>query len=34
MFTRATRTQFELKDGVFIHEPTQAEFRPHPDRED
>ncbi len=33
MFTRATRTQFELKDGVFIHEPTQAEFTPHPNRE-
>jgi hypothetical protein len=34
MFTRAIRTQFELKDGVFVHEPTQAEFTPHPDRED
>ncbi len=34
MFTRATRTQFELKDAVFVHEPTQAEFTPHPDRED
>ena len=34
MFTRATRTQFELRDGVFVHEPTQAEFTPHPDRED
>ena len=33
MFTRATRTQFELKDGVFVHEPTQAGFTPHPDRE-
>jgi hypothetical protein len=23
-----------VRDGVFIHTPTQAEFTPHPDRED
>ena len=34
MYTRVTRDQFELRDGVFIHTPTQAEFTPHPDRED
>jgi hypothetical protein len=32
MYTRVTRDQFELRDGVFIHTPTQAEFTPHPDR--
>jgi hypothetical protein len=23
-----------LRDGILIHIPTQAEFAPHPDRED
>ena len=34
MFTRVTRDQFAVRDGVFVHTPTQAEFTPHPNRED
>ena len=34
MFTRVTRDQFAAREGVFVHTPTQAEFTPHPNRED
>ena len=34
MYTRVTRDQFEIRDGVFIHKPTQAEFTPNSNRED
>jgi hypothetical protein len=33
MYTRVTRDQFEVRDGVFIHKPTQAEFTPNSNRE-
>jgi hypothetical protein len=26
MFTRVTRDQFAVREGVFVHMPTQAEF--------
>ena len=26
MYTRVTRDQFEIRDRVFTHKPTQAEF--------
>jgi hypothetical protein len=29
MYTRVTRNQFQVRDGVFIHKPTQAEFTPN-----
>lgn len=29
MYTRVTRDQFEIRDGVFIHKPTHAEFTPN-----
>jgi hypothetical protein len=34
MYTPVTREQFEVRGGVFVHTPTQAEFTPHPVRED
>jgi hypothetical protein len=34
MFTRVTRDQFAVREGVFVHMPTQAEFTPNPNRED
>ena len=34
MYTRVTMDQFEIRDGVFIHKPTQAEFTPNSSRED
>ena len=34
MYTRVTRDQFEIRDGVFIHKPTQAEFTPSSSHED
>ena len=34
MYTRVTRDQFEIRDGVFIHMPTQAEFTPNSNHED
>jgi len=29
MYTRATKEQFEIRDGVYIHTPTDAEFAPN-----
>jgi hypothetical protein len=34
MYTRVTRDQFEVRENVLIHTPTNAEFTPHPERED
>jgi hypothetical protein len=34
MFTRVTRDQFAEREGVLIHMPTEAEFRPHAKREE
>jgi hypothetical protein len=34
MYTRVTKDQFEIRDGVCIHTPTQAEFAPNPNSED
>ena len=34
MYTRVTKHQFEIRDGVFIHMPTQAEFTPNSNHED
>ena len=34
MYARVTRDQFEIRDGVFIHMPTQAEFTPNSNHED
>jgi hypothetical protein len=34
MYTRVTRDQFAIRNGVFIHRPTQAEFTPNSSRED
>ena len=34
MYTRVTRDQFEIRDGVFIHKPTQAEFTPNSNSRD
>jgi hypothetical protein len=34
MFTPVTRDQFEVREGVFVHTPTQAEFTPHPNHID
>ena len=34
MYTRVTRDQFEIRDGVFIHMLTQAEFTPNANHED
>ena len=33
MYTRVTKDQFEIQDGVCIHTPTQAEFAPNPNSE-
>ena len=33
MYTRATKEQFEIRDGVYIHTPTDAEFAPKPNNE-
>jgi hypothetical protein len=33
MYTRVTKDQFEIRDGVCIHTPTQAEFAPNPNSE-
>jgi hypothetical protein len=30
MYTRVTKDQFEIRDGVYIHKPTHAEFAPNP----
>jgi hypothetical protein len=30
MYTRVTKDQFEIREGVYIHTPTEAEFAPHP----
>jgi len=32
MYTRVTKEQFEIRDGVYIHIPTEAEFAPNPNR--
>jgi hypothetical protein len=29
MYTRVTKEQFEIRDGVYIHTPTEAEFAPN-----
>jgi hypothetical protein len=34
MYTCVTSDQFEIRDGVFIHMPTQAEFTPNSNDED
>ena len=33
MYTRATKDQFKIRDGVYIHTPTEAEFAPNPHSE-
>jgi len=33
MYTRVTKDQFEIRDGVYIHTPTEAEFVPNPNSE-
>jgi len=33
MYTRATKDQFKIRDGVYIHTPTEAEFTPNPHSE-
>ena len=33
MYTRVTKDQFEILDGVYIHTPTEAEFAPNPNSE-
>lgn len=33
MYTRVTKDQFEIRDGVWVHTPTQAEFAPNPNSE-
>ena len=33
MYTRVTKDQFEIRDGVCIHTPTQAEFARNPNSE-
>lgn len=33
MYTRVTRDQFEFRNGVFVHKPTQCEFTPNPNSE-
>jgi hypothetical protein len=33
MYTRVTKVQFEIRDGVYIHRPTEAEFAPNPNSE-
>jgi hypothetical protein len=30
MYTPVTKDQFEIRDAVYIHKPTQAEFAPNP----
>ena len=29
MYTRVTKDQFEIRDGVYVHTPTEAEFAPN-----
>jgi hypothetical protein len=31
MYTRVKKDQFEIRDGVYIHRPTEAEFAPSRD---
>jgi hypothetical protein len=33
MYTHVTRDQFEIREGVYVHKPTQAEFTPNPNSE-
>jgi hypothetical protein len=33
MCTHVTRDQFEIREGVYVHKPTQAEFMPNPNGE-
>jgi hypothetical protein len=33
MYTHVTRDQFEIRKGVYVHKPTQAEFAPNPNSE-
>lgn len=34
MHANVTPDQFEVRDGLVVHKPTEAEFIPHPARED
>mgnify|MGYP001820934547 CR=1 FL=1 len=34
MHATVTLDQFEVRDGLVLHKPTEAEFTPHPKRED
>jgi hypothetical protein len=34
MRTNVTPNEFEVRDGLVVHKPTEAEFIPHPTRED
>jgi hypothetical protein len=33
MYTPVTKDQFEIRDGVYIHTPSEAEFAPNPNSE-
>ena len=33
MYTRVKKDQFEIRDGVYIHRPTEAEFPANPNSE-
>ena len=33
MYTRVTKEQFEIRNGVYIHTPTKAKFAPNPNSE-
>jgi hypothetical protein len=33
MYTRVTKEQFEIRDGLYTHIPTGAEFAPNPNSE-
>ena len=33
MYTRVKKDQFEIRDGVYIHRPTEAEFAANPNSE-
>ena len=33
MYTRVKKDQFEIRDGAYIHRPTEAQFAPNPNSE-
>ena len=33
MYRQVTKEQFEIRNGVYIHTPTKAEFAPNPNSE-